>query len=143
MKHIIYGILILIFIYVIIHMLYSVYYTPGVNTLYDSPITQLLFPNENRIFPTWGSDMFGMYDFPYQFGQGSFWPRSGKGYVPNKLGYGGASPTGIRPTFPIPNSTSVGFWGNTPTPERNVQLDIYDRTAQGTQYIIPVGWWGN
>ena len=139
----IYGILLVVFIYFVVYHVYSVYYTPGVNTLYNSSITQKLFPNSNKLFPTWGVNMLGMYDSPYKMGQGNFWPNSGNGYVPNKYGSAGASPTGMRQSFPISNSVDVGYWGFTPRYNRNVPLDIYDYTVQGTEYIIPVGWWGN
>ena len=112
-----------------------------VSSLYNVPLTQTLFTNENNIYPTSESNLFGMY--PFMFGQNDFWPNSGNGYVPNKAGSPGASPTGMRPTFPIPNSVDVGYWGYTPTYNRNVPLDIYDYTPQGTKYISSVGWWGN
>ena len=140
---VIYGITILVVIYFLVHKLFSVYYTPGVSSLYNSQLIQTLFPNENKIFPTWGSNLFGMYDSPFTFGQSDFWPNSGNGYVPTKEGSPGASPTGIRPTFPIPKSVDVGYWGYTPTYNKNVPLDIYDYTPQGTKYISSVGWWGN
>jgi len=138
---VIYGITILVVIYYLIHRVFSVYYTPGVSSLYNVPLTQTLFTNENNIYPTSESNLFGMY--PFMFGQNDFWPNSGNGYVPNKAGSPGASPTGIRPTFPIPNSVDVGYWGFTPTYNKNIPLDIYDYSTQGTEYITSVGWWGN
>lgn len=143
---VIYGVVILTVIYLIIRMLYSVNYTPGTTTLYNSPITQKLFPNAtNKLFPTWGYNKAGMYDGQaFKYGQGSFWPESSAGYKPNKYGYGGPSPSGgERPTLPIPDETSVGFWGYTPQHEQNVQLDIYDNSSQHVEYNTPVGWWND
>jgi hypothetical protein len=142
----IYGAALITILYLIVRMLYSVYYTPGVTTIYNSPQAQKLFPNTtNKLFPTWGYNKSGMYDGqPFKFGQGSFWPESGKGYVPNKFGSPGASPTGgMRPSFPIPAETEVGFWGYSPEPEKKVELDIYDNSSQHVEYTTPVGWWNS
>ena len=101
----IYGTILALIIYYVITSMYSVYYTPGTNTLYNSPITQQLFPNAmNKMFPTWGYNRAGMYDGQkFKFGQGSFYPSTGNGYKPTKYGYGGPSPSGgERPTLPIP-----------------------------------------
>jgi hypothetical protein len=127
-------------------MLYSVYYTPGETVVYNSPVAQKLFPNNtNKLFPTFGYNKAGMYDGqPFKFGQGSFWPESGKGYVPNKFGSSGPSPSGgLRPTFPIPNETQVGFWGNTHEQQINNIRNIYDNSSQHVEYITPVGHWDN
>jgi len=139
----IYGVVFLIFVYFIMWMLYSVYYTPGTTTLYNSPITQALFPNTNKLFPTWGYNALGMYEQPFKFGQGEFWPKSGKGFVPNKFGSPGASPDGIRPTFKIPEESSIGWWSQSPEHEQNVQLDIYDNSSQHVEYKTDVGWWNS
>ena len=149
MSHIltfIYGVAILAVVYFVVRMLYSVYYTPGTTTLYNSPITQKLFPNApNKLFPTWGFTRSGMYEGqPFKFGQGSFWPESGKGFVPNKFGSGGPAPSGgMRPTLPIPAETEVGFWGQTHTAEDVASYDIYDNSSQHVEYETPIGWWGN
>ena len=85
-----------------------------------------------------------MYEQPYKFGQDDFWPESGKGYVPNKFGSPGASPSGgMRPSFQIPNETEIGFWGFTPKPEQTAQLNIYDNSSQHVEYKTDVGWWGS
>lgn len=142
----IYGVVILAVLYLFVQMLYSVYYTPGSTVVYNSPIAQKLFPNAmNKLFPTWGYNKYGMYDGqPFKFGQNDFWPESGKGFVPNKFGSPGASPTGgMRPSFPIPAQTSVGFWGYTPQAQDNASYDIYDNSSQHVEYVTPVGWWGN
>jgi hypothetical protein len=141
---IIYGVVTITLIYFIVQMLYSVEYTPGTTVIYNSPIAQKLFPNAmNKLFPTWGSNKLGMYDGqPFKFGQGKFWPESGKGFKPNRFGSPGASPTGgMRPSFPIPAETSVGYWGYTPKPEKKISVDIYDNSSQNVEYTTKTGWW--
>ena len=142
-----YGALFLLILYSAVWYSYSVYYTPGTRVLYNSPVTQALFPgSKNKLFPSWGYDKLGMYKGkPTKFGQGQFWPQSGKGFVPNKFGSGGASPSGgMRPTFDIPAETSVGFWGFTPRYENTADFDIYDRSSsEQVEYVTPIGWWGN
>jgi len=139
----IYGVAFITIMYLLVLLFYSVYYTPGTTTLYNSPIAQALFPNSKKLFPTWGYNALGMYKQPYKFGQDDFWPESGKGYVPNKFGSPGASPDGLRPTFPIPDETEVGFWGFTPTPEQNANVDIYDNSSQHVEYKTDIGWWNS
>lgn len=142
----IYGVAILAIVYFVIQMLYSVYYTPGTNVIYNSPQAQKLFPNAmNKLFPTWGYNKAGMYDGqPFKFGQGSFWPTSGKGFVPNKFGSPGPSPSGgMRPSFNIPAETAVGYWGSTHNTQDIANYDIYDNSSQHVEYITPVGWWNN
>lgn len=142
----IYGVLIFTALYFFVKTLYSVYYTPGSTVLYDSPVTQRLFPGaKNKLVPTWGYNKAGMYDGqPFKYGQGEFWPEAGKGFVPNKNGSPGASPSGgMRPTFQIPNKVEVGYWGTTPELEDGVELDIYDNSSQYVEYITPVGHWDN
>lgn len=141
----IYGIVILVLLYFFTRMLYSVYYTPGTTVIYNSPQAQQLFPAaKDKLYPTWGYNRAGMYDGqPFKFGAGSFYPESGKGFVPNKFGSSGASPSGgMRPSFPIPSSTAIGFWGYTPHPEQTIELNIYDHGDQRVEYTTPVGWWG-
>jgi hypothetical protein len=143
---VIYGVLIITALFFIVRMLYSVYYTPGETVIYNSPQAQKLFSGTpNKLFPTWGYNKAGMYDGqPFKFGQGQFWPESGKGFVPNKFGSPGASPQGgMRPTFPIPSETSIGYWGNTPDQQVNNIRDIYDNSSQHVEYITPVGWWAD
>jgi hypothetical protein len=142
----IYGVLILAALYFFVKMLYSVYYTPGVSTIYNSPQAQKLFPNAmNKLFPTWGYNKAGMYDGqPFKFGQADFWPESGKGFVPKKFGSPGASPTGgMRPTFPIPAESPIGYWGSTPDQQINGIRNIYDNSSQHVEYKTQVGWWGD
>jgi hypothetical protein len=143
---VIYGVLVITALFFIVRMLYSVYYTPGETVIYNSPQAQKLFPGaKNKLFPTWGYKKAGMYDGqPFKFGQGSFWPESGKGFVPNKFGSPGASPQGgMRPTFPIPAETSIGFWGYTPDQSINNIRNIYDNSSQHVEYKTQIGWWGD
>ena len=142
----IYGVAILAIIYFIVQMLFSVYYTPGVTTVYNSPQAQKLFPGTpNKLTPLWGYTKQGLYKGdPTKYGQGQFWPESGKGFVPNKFGSGGPSPSGgMRPTLPIPDESEVGYWGYSPEHPEKVHLDIYDNSSQHVEYITPVGWWNN
>jgi len=142
----IYGVAILAILYFILEMLYSVYYTPGVKTIYNSPQAQKIFPNTSKkLFPIWGYNKAGMYNGQsYKFGQGQFWPESGKGYIPNKFGSGGPSPSGgMRKTLPMPEETDIGFWGNSPQHPENIHLDIYDNSSQHIEYITPIGHWDN
>lgn len=142
----IYGVSILAILYFVVETLYSVYYTPGVNTIYNSPQAQQLFPNAtNKLTPLWGYNKIGMYDGqPFKFGQGEMWPESGKSFVPNKFGSPGASPQGgMRPTFKIPDETEVGWWSSSPEHPEKVHLDIYDSSSQHVEYITPIGHWDN
>jgi hypothetical protein len=142
----IYGVITVFILYYTVKMLYSVYYTPGATVLYDSPVTQQLFPGaKNKLMPTWGYNKAGMYDGqPFKYGQSSFWPESGPGFVPNKNGSPGPSPNGgMRPTFKIPEEVNIGYWGYSPEPEINVELDIYDNSSQYVEYITPIGHWDN
>lgn len=143
---VIYGVLTITVIFLIVHTMYSVYYTPGTSVLYNSPVTQTIFPGTtNKLFPTFGYNKAGMYSGkPFKYGQGTFWPKSGKGFVPNKFGSGGASPSGgMRPTFPIPDESEVGWWSSSPNVEKDVHLDIYDNSSQHVEYITPIGHWDN
>ena len=92
------------------------------------------------------TNKIGMYDTQgrSKFGNADFWPEKGGGFKPNKFGSTGASPTGgMRQHFDIPAETAVGYWGYTPEPVRNVQLDIYDNSSNNidNKYISPIGWW--
>lgn len=145
---VIYGAGILTILYLFVKMLYSVYYTPGVDVVYNSPIAQRLFPGEKaKLFPSWGyTKPLGMYKGdPTKFGQSDFWPSSGKGYVPNKMGYPGPSPSGgLRQSFPIPDEVEVGWWNGNIDPTKRVHLDIYANDAEIPAPVeTEVGWWGN
>jgi hypothetical protein len=142
----IYGITLAFILFYVVISLYSVYYTPGTNTLYNSPITQQLFPNAmNKLFPTWGYNKAGMYDGqPFTYGQGSFWPKSGQGYRPTKYASGGASPEGgMRPTLPIPKEVEVGWWSHSPKPRVTTTVPVYGEESIPTQKTIEVGWWND
>ncbi len=149
MNHIvklIYGVSILAILYFIIESLYSVYYTPGESVIYNSPQAQKLFPGaKDKLFPAWGYTKQGLYSGkPFKYGQGQFWPSSGKGFVPNKFGSPGPSPSGgMRQTFPIPDESKIGYWGYSPQHPEKVHLDIYDNSSQSVEYITPVGHWDN
>jgi hypothetical protein len=147
---VIYGALFFIFLYVMIRDLYTVIYTPGTPTLYNSPIAQRLFPNAtNKIDPLWGYNSLGMYSGdPTKYGQGSFYPRSGKGYVPNKYGSGGMDPSGGERKggdgSGIPSEVNVGWWnGEIEQPQRTIQT-IYDQGEASIPEpkIANIGWWG-
>jgi hypothetical protein len=143
----IYGVIVLVILYFIVREIFSVYYTPGVKSLYDSPIVQRLFPGEkNKMFPTWGFTEFGtMKPDSTKYGQGAFWPDSGKGYVPNKFGSGGPDPSGgLRNSENrIPLETAVGWWkGDIYQPIRTIN-SIYDHETIPEPQTISVGWWGN
>jgi hypothetical protein len=131
----------ILILYVIAYQFYSVYYTPGTTTLYNSPIVQTLFPGApNKLFPSWGYNRAGMVkDDPTKYGQGSFWPSSGKGFVPNASGSGGPSPSGGMRDYTV--STEVELRdGYDPLPTiRNV----YDQNAEIPKpTVTDVGWWG-
>lgn len=142
-----YGLVLGIIIFLVIRWVYSVYYTPGVRMLYNSPVTQQLFPNAmNKVFPTWGYNRLGMYDGQeFKYGQGSFYPESGPAYKPTKYGYGGPSPEGgERKSFPIPKEVSVGYWGKSPSiPRASVEVPVYGSGAIPSQESIEIGWWGD
>ena len=145
---VIYGVLFLLFLYVMVRNLYMVVYTPGTPTLYNSPIVQRLFPNEkNKLAPSWGYNSMGMYSGdPTKYGQDTFWPKSGKGYVPNKYGSGGMDPSGGERKggdgYGIPSEVNVGWWnGSIEQPERNIQT-IYDDYLIPSPKIADIGWWG-
>jgi hypothetical protein len=141
----IYGLAVVLIIYFVVRMLFSVYYTPGVTTIYNSPQAQQLFPNAtNKLFPTWGYNKAGMYSGqPFKYGQGQFWPESGAGFVPNKYGSGGPSPNGGMRSGggPIPAESEIGYWGQTPQISNKVNIDIYDNSSQEVKYITPIGHW--
>ena len=144
---VIYGAGILVIIYLVVRMLYSVYYTPGVSVIYNSPVAQALFHGDKaKLMPTWGyTKPLGMYKGePTKFGQGDFWPESGKGYVPDGRGYPGPSPSGgLRKTLPTPAEVSVGHWNGDIDPKKHVNLDIYANDAEIPAPVdTEVGWWG-
>jgi hypothetical protein len=141
---IIYGIIFFTILYFIAKLLFQVYYTPGSTVLYNSPVTQSLFPGEkNKLFPSWGYNSLGMYKGDAtKYGQDDFWPTTGKNYEPDKYGYGGPSPSGgERKTMPIPDEVNVGFWGKTPAISNTAIIDIYDISSQHVEYDTPIGWW--
>lgn len=141
-----YGIVLGLLAFFLVRSMYSVYYTPGVTTLYNSPVTQALFPHAtSKLFPSWGYDRAGMYKGPFTFGAAGFWPESGQPYNPSKYGYGGPSPQGgERKTRPIPAEVPVGYWGYAPEPRRGGHIEVYDQDPSiPAQQTSSVGWWGD
>jgi hypothetical protein len=137
----VYGVLLILILYFFLRQLYSVYYTPGTTTLYNSPITQALFPGATKkLFPTWGYNSVGMVKGdPTKYGQGSFWPNSGKGFVARASGSGGPSPSGGMRDYKV--STEVELRdGYDPLPRIR---DVYDQNAEIPKPVrTEVGWWG-
>ena len=136
-----YGAAVLIILYHIVHVLYSVYYTPGSTTLYNSSVTQAIFPSETKkLAPTWGTNDLGMIKGdPTKYGRGDFWPSSGQGYVPDKYASGGASPSGgMRDAPPVaPVELRPGY---DPLPSFR---QIYEQHPEiPEKKVWPVGWWG-
>ena len=141
----IYGVIVVILLFFIIQQLYSVYYTPGSTTLYNSPITQALFPGK-KLHPTWGYDALGMYKGKTgkeSHGQGEFWPESGQGYKPNRSGSGGPSPTGGERDPGPYIQPSIGWWGGDAVePVTNTVQHIYDDKGIPEKKVWEIGWWG-
>ena len=142
----IYGAIIVGFIYLIVRMFYSVDYVGG-TVVYDSPNAQKLFPNvTSKLFPSWGYDKAGFIkQDPTKYGQNGFWPKSGKGFKPSKYGSGGMSPSGgMRSAGIGTDFTQVGWWGGDITyPERKV-MDIYANDASIPEKTVwSVGWWND
>lgn len=133
-------------IYLFVKMFYSVDYVGG-TVVYDSPIAQMLFPNQpNKLFPSWGYDKAGFIkQDPTKYGQNGFWPKSGAGYKPSPFGSGGPSPDGGMRSAGIGTKfTDVGpVNGDIVYPDRKI-LNIYDNNASIPEKMIwSVGWWGD
>lgn len=143
----IYGAIFIGLLYFFIKMLYSVEYTPGSTTIYNSPIAQALFPGEpNKLFPTWGYNELGMIkQDPTKYGQNGFWPKSGPGFEPTALGSGGPSPSGgMRSGGTGPTESEVGWWKGDITYPTNTITSIYDNDPDiPEKKVTVVGWWGN
>jgi hypothetical protein len=140
----IYGVVIFLILYFIIKTFYSVYYTPGSTTVYNSPISQLLFPSDKKLFPSWGYNKLGMLKGDStKYGQSNFYPQSGPDFVPNKFGSGGPDPSGgMRNPTPA-SPVSIGWWnGDIKQPIHSIQ-NIYDTTEIPEKTIVDIGWWGN
>ena len=141
----IYGVIIVVILYLSVRMFYSVEYTPGVTTLYDSPITQQLFPNEpHKLSPSWGYNEAGILENdPTKYGRGSFWPESGKGFKPTADASGGPSPSGgMRSGGSGPVNVPIGSWqGDITYPSRTI-TSIYDDSGIPEKTVSDVGWWG-
>jgi len=137
----IYGVMIVVLLFFILQQFYSVYYTPGSTTLYNSPVTQALFPGK-KMHPTWGYDALGMFKGGQNQGQGEFWPESGTAYKPNKSGSGGPSPTGGERTPGPYIEPSIGWWGGEIEQVTNTVQHIYDDKDIPEKKVWEIGWWG-
>ena len=140
----IYGAIFIGLIYLFIKMLYSVQYTPGNTTIYNSPIAQALFPREpNKLSPTWGYNQLGMMkQDPTKYGQNGFWPESGPGFKPSALGSGGPSPSGgMRSGGTGPTESEVGWWKGDITYPSTTITSIYDDAEIPEKKVTDVGWW--
>jgi hypothetical protein len=142
----IYGAIFISVVYLFVRMFYSVEYTPGTTTIYNSPIAQALFPGEpNKLFPTWGYDKLGrMTEDPTKYGQNGFWPASGPGFKPSASGSGGPSPSGgMRSGGTGPTDTVVGWWKGDITYPSDTISSIYDDAEIPEKTVTAVGWWGD
>ena len=142
----IYGAIFIGLLYFFIKMLYSVQYTPGSTTIYNSPIAQALFPGEpNKLSPTWGYNQLGMMkQDPTKYGQNGFWPKSGPGFEPTASGSGGPSPSGgMRSGGTGPTESEVGWWKGDITYPSTTITSIYDNAEIPEKKVTVVGWWGN
>ena len=155
-----YGLLLLVIMYGVAAMFYFVYYTPGTYTLYDSPVSRILFPwAKHPLFPTWGASKSGMLKMDAtKYGQGDFWPTTQK-YEPTESR--GADPAGgMRPTT-LPKEPVELRDGYDPLPSLMENHYLYEqgsfsgeareytlRTTSAAGSGIPrktmttVGWWG-
>ena len=135
---ILYGLLVVVLIYLALHYFYSVHYVAG-SALYGSPITQMLFPGEKSMIPTWGYNKIGMmHPDPTKHGQDKFWPQHVP-YHAKKSGSGG----------PDPISGERGRKGYYPGVELRDGYDpvptiqnIYDESGIPEKKVWSVGWWG-
>ena len=135
---ILYGLALVVLIYLVLHYFYSVQYISG-STLYGSPVTQALFPGEPSMFPTWGYNKIGtIHSEPTKHGQGEFWPQHVP-YEAKRAGSGGVNPEGEE-------RGSKGYYpgielreGYDPVP--TIQ-NIYDESGIPEKKVWSVGWWG-
>ncbi len=136
---ILYGLVLVVLIYLALHYFYSVQYVVGPSVLYGSPVTQSLFPGERSMFPTWGYDKIGkIQPDSTKYGQGEFWPQHVP-YQAKKSGSGGPNPDGEE-------RGSKGYHpgvelreGYDPVP--TIQ-NIYDESGIPEKKVWSVGWWG-
>ena len=141
------GILVFLYIiYTLVRNLFSVYYTPGSNVIYDSPIAQKLFPREKgKLAPTWGYDSMGrLLADKNSSGKEEFWAESTP-YVPNKSGYGGPSPSGGERNEgeTMITSTEVGWWKDEkPEYKRGGIQNVYEDNSLPEKKVMDVGYWG-
>ena len=139
----IYGVSVIVILYLIVRMLYSVEYTPGVSTLYNSPVTQKIFPNEpHKLAPVWGYNNAGMIQSdPTKYGQSDFWPESGKGFKPTASASGGPNPSGgMRSGGTGPVNAPIGSWMSNITYPSSSITSIYDDESIPEPTICDIGW---
>lgn len=140
MNSLLYGLIIFFIVYAILYWLYSVDYL-GVSTLYDSTMTQILFPfAKHRLFPTWGFNKIGMMNPDVtKYGAGKFWPESHE-YHPRREASGGMSPEGGMRDAPSYEPRVELRDGYKPVP---LVQNIYDTVEIPQEVSIDVGWWGH
>lgn len=134
-----YGLLIVIVVYLALRHFYSVQYVTGEHTLYGSSVTQALFPQEKLMPPTWGTNSIGMMNADAtKYGQGAFWPEHIP-YKADKSGSGGLNPKGEE-------RRAKGYYpgvelreGYEPVP--TIQ-NMYDESGIPEKKAWDVGWWG-
>ena len=135
---ILYGLLVVVLIYLALHYFYSVHYVAG-SALYGSPITQMLFPGEKSMIPTWGYNTLGMmHPDSTKHGQDKFWPQHVP-YQAKKSGSGGPDPIGGE-------RGSKGYYPGIELregydPVTTIQ-NIYDESGIPEKKVWSVGWWG-
>ena len=138
-----YG-LVLIIIYAGLYRFYSINYL-GQSTLYQSPITNILFPYAtNKMYPTWGYDVNGRIESsPTKHGLNKFYPIEQQGYVPKKQASTGLSPNGGMRKYLPGSNAPVGHWNDVIYNPIHTIQSIYDDSNIPAQTVIDVGHWDN
>lgn len=133
-------IIVIVAVFIFLRWLYSVNYL-GVSTLYDSTITQIIFPLiKNRLFPTWGFNKLGMMNSDStKYGAGQFWPESYE-FKPQREGSGGMSPQGGMRKVSLSSPHMKLRDGYKPVP---LVQNIYDTAEIPEEVSVEVGWWGH
>lgn len=134
---VIYGVAIVIVLYLLVREIYSVYYVGG-SVVYGSPVTQKLFPGV-KMHPTWGYNKLGLMS---DSGQGKYWPETVQRHV-SKSGSGGISPSGGERNAKLPMETDVGWWnGAISRPIHSIQ-NIYDTKDIPETKVWNIGHWSD
>jgi hypothetical protein len=141
----IYGFAFLLLFIILLRQFYSVYYTPGVTTLYNTPVVQKLFPQQKgKLAPLWGYNKIGTISSDNtKYGQDDFWPEDGQGYRPTKSGSGGAHPMGGERNTKLPFSEDLelGWWNGDYSYQTNTAQSIYDSRGIPEKMVVDVGHW--